>query len=130
MRKATRKRFITFICYLVAINLSLAPLAHASLVMFDGSVNQSVEIGHHCDQQTIDLEHSSTHQHNEQTKGAVKTDCEHGTTCKLICSASVSVLHAGTISPIGLEKSNRWNLIDTPALHSSFLSRLDKPPKH
>lgn len=126
MRKVTRKRFIAVICYFVAITLSLAPVAHASLVVLDGSVNQSVENGHNCDQQAIDLENSSTHEH---MKGAVTTDCEHGTTCKLLCSASVSVSHEENISTLSTINSNRWLPIDISALKSSFLSRLERPPK-
>jgi hypothetical protein len=129
MRKVTRKRFIAVICYFVATTLSLAPVAHASLVVLDGSVNQSVENGHNCDQQAIDLKNSSTHQHNEHMKGAVTTGCEHGTTCKLLCSASVSVSHEENISALSTINSNRWLPIDISALKSSFLSRLERPPK-
>jgi hypothetical protein len=129
MRKVTRKRFIAVICCLVAINLSLAPVVHASMIMFGGTDNQSVNIGHNCDQEIVDLKGSSTHQHDEHMKGTVKMDCEHGTTCKLLCSVSVSVLNKGSFSAPGIEKSIQWFPIDTPDLKISFLSRLEKPPK-
>jgi hypothetical protein len=131
MRKVTRKRFIAVICWFVAINLSLAPVVHASIIMFDGTDHQSASIGHNCDQEITDLKGSSTHQHDGHMKGAAKMDSEHGngTTCKLLCSVSVSVLNQGNISTFGFEKSIRWLLIDTPALNPSFLSRLERPPK-
>ena len=129
MRKVKRKRFIAVICFIVAINLSLAPVAHASMIMFGEMDNQSVSIGHSCDQEIVDLRGNSTHQHDEHKKGAAKMDCENGTTCKLLCSVSVSVLNQGNVSATGFEKSNRWLIIDTPALNSSFLSRLERPPR-
>ena len=129
MRKVTRKRFIAVICWFVAINLSLAPVVHASIIMFDGTDHQSASIGHNCDQEIADLKGGSTHQHDGHMKGAAKMDCEHGTTCKLLCSISVSVLNQGNISAFGFEKPNRWLLIDTPALKASILTRLERPPK-
>jgi hypothetical protein len=129
MRKVTRKRFIAVISYLVAINLSFAPMAHASLTLFDGSVNQSVETSNNCDQSSTDLKEDSTYQHKDHVKGGMMMDCENGATCEILCSVSVSVLHQGNISIAGYGQLNRWFTIYTPTLKSSFLSRLERPPR-
>ena len=120
MRKVTRKRFIAVICFIVAINLSLAPVAHASLALFNNSETQSAGVGHNHDQGASALKDGSTHQHMEHVNGGMKMDCENGATCKILCSVSISVLQHGNISTTGIDLSNRWFSIATPSLKSSI----------
>ena len=127
IRKVTRKRFISVICCFVAVSLSFAPVAHAALMLFDGSPVQDIEISLHHDTSVAALPDGSTHQHQQQGQAGV--DCEKGTTCKILCSASVSVLPHNDLSAPGFEKSFHWFAVDTLALKSSFLSRLEKPPR-
>ena len=127
MRKVSRKRFISVICCFVAVSLSFAPVAHAALVIFEGSPVQSIKNIQHNDKSIAALHDGSTHQHKEQMQSAV--DCENGTTCEILCSASISVLHQDNLSVPGFENPNRWLSHDTLALKSSFLSRLDRPPR-
>jgi len=127
MRKITRKRFISVICCFVAVSLSFAPVAHAALVIFDGLPVQGIEISLHHDTSVTAVQDGSTHQHQELGQSGV--DCENGTTCKILCSASLSVLHHNNLSVSGFEKSFRWFSLDTLALKSSFLSRLERPPR-
>ena len=129
MRKVTRKRFIAVICFFVAINLSLAPVAHASLALLVDSETQSTEMSYNFDQSASTLKNNSTHQHKEHVKGGMKIDCEDGTTCEILCSVSVSVPHQGNLSTAGIDLSNRWFAINTPSLKPSFLSRLERPPR-
>ena len=127
MRKVTRKRFISVICCFVAVSLSFAPVAHAALVIFDGSPVQSIETSQHHDKSVTAPQDGSTHQHKDQMQSAV--GCENGTTCEILCSASISVLNQHNLSAPGFENSNRWVSHDTLPLKSSFLSRLDRPPR-
>ena len=129
MQKLTRKRFIKFICYFVAVNLCFAPLAHASMVMLDGSLMEHAEMSHPCDNGSADLEDGSSFLHKETVQAATKMDCDHDVSCKILCSITVSALHQDNFSAPGFEKSTRWFPVDNPAPKSSFLFRLERPPR-
>ena len=126
MRKATRNRFIAIISFMVAISLSLAPVAHASLVMFDADSNKTTELGYNSDLGVAD---SSFHQHLESANDTGKSECDQNTGCKMLCSVSVSVLPNMSDPSLSIEKSNRWFSADIVELKPSFLSRLDRPPR-
>ena len=130
MLKVTRKRLSTLIYCLVAMNLLLAPVAHASIMTLSETHNHT-STDHHCDSDKADLLSavSSKNQHGNHMNGNMSMNCDNGNTCKVLCSISVSMLYPGDSSIIGFEKPNRWHLKNPPSLRSSFLSRLERPPR-
>lgn len=127
MCKPTRRHFTAFLSFILAVSLSLAPVAHASLALSEVPSNTSAELGHPCEESIADA--ASQHQHQPDGNGAQNLDCDHGTTCKVLCSVSVSVMPGMDFLLSSFEKSNRWSPAEISAHQSLFLSRLDKPPK-
>ena len=127
MCKPTRRHFTAFLSFILAVSLSLAPVVHASLALSEVPSNTSAELGHHC-KETV-AEAAAQHQHQPDGNGAQNLDCEHGAICKVLCSVSVSVMPGMNVHLSNFEKSNRWSPAEISAHQSSFLSRLDKPPR-
>lgn len=125
MGKATRKRLGILIYCLVVMNLLLAPVAHASMLVF-GTDNETVSLHDDCDQEPGA---GSGHEPANATHETANMDCEHGINCQLLCSISLSTLNQGAVSVPESEKSNRWLPSGTSELNSSFLSRLERPPR-
>ena len=129
MPKVTRKPFIAIVSLMVVISLSLAPVAHASLLVFHAALDEGVEMGQPCDQAAAGIAGGSSHQHQEQANSPLTTDCDHGSTCELLCSVSVSTNPHMNPYTLQIEGPIQWISHDMLALKSSFLSRLDRPPR-
>ena len=130
MLSVTRRRLRTLISCLVAVNLMIAPVAHASVMMFSETHTTSMSANHSCDSQEVDLVSKvvSTTQNASQMNGDMGMDCEHGTNCKVLCSISVSALYSN--SPLSaIENTSHWLLVESPSSKSSILSRLERPPR-
>ena len=125
MRRNTRKRLIAAICYLLATSLSFAPVAHASSAMYSGFPMQAASLGQHCDQ---DPGASGEHSHSGHSNGAADANCEHGSACEILCSASLSILNDGD-TLAGMVDSNRWKPTESRDSIPTFSFRLDKPPR-
>ena len=75
---------------------------------------------------TLDIGTQSTRAALVSAAGEMQ--CEHGNTCKVLCGISASMLHQDAALS-AFEKSDRWLPTDTLAVKSSFLSRLERPPR-
>lgn len=129
MINLTGKRFTTILCYFLALNLSLAPVVNASVGMFGGSSNEVVDVDRKCVQHSSDLMNDSNSQHQIAMKGMQDMDCEHGTSCKILCSVSFSALQSGSAEVLGVSYFSQWLLIDISSFESLYLSRLKRPPR-
>ena len=129
MINLTRKRFTTILCYFVALNLSLAPVVNASVGMLGGSSNEVVDVDRKCVQHSSDLMDGSNLQHQLAMKVMQEMDCEHDTSCKILCSVSFSALQSGSIEVLEVSQFSQWLLIDISSFESSYLSRLKRPPR-
>lgn len=128
MSNSNWRIFRTIVCYLIAAGLSLSPITHASIALFDGPPNSHAQVEEPCHQTLADGLNSSSHQHDSQLMDT-STDFDHGSTCKILCGVSVSVLQRLKLHNMSTEKSNRWVSFHLMTIYSSFLSRLDKPPR-
>ena len=113
----------------MAMNLVLAPVAHASVMMFSQAGSTETAMDNNFDSEVIGAPDNSVQQLDSHEGGAMNMGCTSGATCKLLCSISVSVIHPGDSSATGVENSNRWLLSDFPPIRSSFSSRLERPPR-
>ena len=128
MRVTIRKRLVRLICCMMAVNLMAAPMVHASWVILDGPAEQGVDTGHHCKPVIDAADRASTQLLQEAVNAGGERQCEHGSTCKVLCGISASMLHQDAALS-AFEKSDRWLPTDTLAVKSSFLSRLERPPR-
>lgn len=128
MFNSSRKIFRVVVCYLIAVGLFLSPIAHASITLFDVPPNTYVQVEEPGHQFSVDGLNSSSHQHDQQTMNT-SAECDLGSTCQILCSAPVSVLHRLKLPNMNTEKSTRWISFHLMTVYSSFLSRLDKPPR-
>lgn len=127
MRKTARQRWTALLCALVAFSLAFVPVAHASVLMSEGSLAPDSETVHRCDQNPGGLAEVTVDSHHLHFGGAADTDCEHGASCQIACS--ILVLHLGSIETGDYDSSNRWLSPDSSGLYSSFPSRLERPPR-
>ena len=128
MRVTIRKRLARLICCMMAINLLAAPMVHASWVILDGPAEQGLDTSHRCKHVIEEADRVSAQLLQETANAAAEMPCEHGSTCKVLCGISASMLHQEcTLS--AFDESDRWLPTDTLAVKSSFLSRLERPPR-
>jgi len=128
MRVTIRKRLARLICCMMAINLLAAPMVHASWVILDGPAEQGVDTSHRCKHVIDEADRVSAQLLREAVDAAGEMQCEHGSTCKVWCGISASMLHQDC-APSVFDKSDRWLPTDMLAVKSSFLSRLERPPR-
>ena len=112
----------------MAINLLAAPMVYASPVILDGPAEQSVDAGHRCKPIIDEADRVSAQLLQEAVNETGEMQCEHSSTCKVLCGLSASILHQ-EVAPSSFDKSDRWLPTDTLAVNSSFLSRLERPPR-
>ena len=124
-----RNRLKTFVCCLVAMNLVLAPVAHASVMMFSQAGSTETAMDNNFDSEVIGAPDNSVQQLDSHEGGAMNMGCTSGATCKLLCSISVSMIHSGDSLVTGVANSNRWLLDDLSPVRSLFSSRLKRPPR-
>lgn len=129
MRTMTHKQMTKIICYFLAASFSFTHVVNASSAFLDNPKSEAAEMDHKCTSISPDLTTGSILQHQAAMKGALNMDCEHGATCKILCSISLSVPYPESIDASGFDRSNQWLLVDTPSFTSSFPSLLDRPPK-
>ncbi|MDH3636700.1 MAG: hypothetical protein OES20_18585 [Gammaproteobacteria bacterium] len=113
---------------MMAINLLAAPMVHASWVILDGPAEQGLDTSHRCKHVIEEADRVSAQLLQEAVDTAGEMQCEHGSTCKVLCGISASMLHQ-ECALSAFDKSDRWLPTNTPALESSFLSRLERPPR-
>jgi len=128
MRVTIRQRLARLICCMMAINLLAAPMVHASWVNLDGPAEQGVDMSHRCKHAIDEAERVSAQLLQEAVNAAGEMQCEHDSTCKVLCGISASMLHQ-ECALSSIDKSDRWLSTDTLAVKSSFLSRLERPPR-
>ena len=128
MRVTIRKRLSRLICCMMAINLLAAPMVHASWVILDGPAEQGVDTSHRCKHVIDEADQVSAQLLPEAINAAGEMQCEHDSSCKVLCGISASMLHH-ECALSAFDKSDRWLPSDTLAVKSSFLSRLERPPR-
>lgn len=128
MRVTIRKRLARLICCMMAINLLAAPMVHASWVILDDPAEQGVDTSHRCKHVIEEADRVSAQLLQEAVNASGDMQCEHGSTCKILCGISVSMLHQ-EFALSAFDKSDRWLPTDTLAVKPSFLSRLERPPR-
>ena len=128
MRVTIRKRLARLICCMMAINLLAAPMVHASWVILDGPAEQGVDTDHRCKHIIDEADRVSAQRLQEAVDTAGEKQCDHGSTCKVLCAISASMLHQ-ECAILVFDKSDRWLPTAMLALKSSFLSRLERPPR-
>ena len=132
MRRTIPKFLTRIICCVLAINLLVAPVVHASWVILDGSAEQSMnqvaDMSHRCKQALAEVEVGSAESLPETASAAGESECEHGGTCKVLCSFSASMQHHnGALT--NFDKTSHWFSAQSLALKYTFLSRLERPPR-
>ena len=128
MRVTIRKRLARLICCMMAINLLAAPMVHASWVFLDGPAEQGVDTSHRCKHAIDEADRVSAQRLQEAVNAAGEMQCEHGSACKVLCGIFASMLHQ-EFALSAFDKSDRWLPTDMLAVKSSFLSRLERPPR-
>lgn len=123
-----RTRLARLICCMVAINLLAAPMVHASWITFGDSAQLGGESNHRCDHVIDEAGEVSAAVSQEAANAPGETECEHGSTCKVLCAISASMLHQECALSV-FDRSDRWLSGDVLSLKSSFLSRLERPPR-
>jgi hypothetical protein len=113
---------------MMAINLLAAPMVHASWVILDGPAEQGVDTSHRCKHVIDEADRVAAQLLREAVDTAGEKQCEHGSTCKVLCGISATMLHQKCALST-FDKSDRWLPTNTPALKPSFLSRLERPPR-
>jgi hypothetical protein len=113
---------------MMAINLLAAPMVHASWVILDGPAEQGVDTSHRCKHVIDEADQVSAQLLPEAINAAGEIQCEHDSSCKVLCGISASMLHH-ECALSAFDKSDRWLPSDTLAVKSSFLSRLERPPR-
>jgi len=103
-------------------------MVHASWVILDGPAEQGVDSSHRCKHVIEEADRLSAPQLQEAVNTAGEMQCEHGSTCKVLCGLSASMLHQ-EVALSAFDNSDRWLPTDTLAVKSSFLSRLERPPR-
>jgi hypothetical protein len=90
MRSSHRKRFVEYLCCLLVINLLVAPVTHASLIMpAEGPGQDSAANQPHCKQiAAVNIE-SAAMQLELNENGDGQPQCDHAETCKLLCSVAL-----------------------------------------
>jgi hypothetical protein len=81
---------------------------------------------------SVDIEHQCNHVTKDSTPSisinSQINDGEHGSSCNFHSSTAIE-LSAIDVFSLSHEKTIAWPAIDNLNIKSSFLSRLDKPPK-
>jgi hypothetical protein len=112
----------------MAINLLAAPMVHASWVILDRPAEQGVDTTHRCKHVIDEADRVSAQLLQEAVDTTGEMQCEHGSTCKVLCGIFASMLHQECAFS-AFDKSDRWLPADTLAVKFSFLSRLERPPR-
>ena len=128
MRVTIRKRLARLICCMMAINLLAAPMVHASWVILDGPTEEGVDTSHRCKHVIDEADRASAQLSQEAVYAPGEMQCGHGSTCKVLCGIFASMLHQ-EFALSAFDKSEGWLPTDTLAVKSSFLSRLERPPR-
>ncbi len=115
------------LCALMAFSLAFVPVAHASVLMFDGSHAPDTETVHDCDQSPSGFVEVSIDSHHQHSGGVSGTDSEHDVNCQLACN--ILVLHPGGFETGDNGISNHWISPGSSGLYSSFSARLERPPR-
>ena len=129
MRKLFRNRFTAIVCYLVAASFALSPVANAAVIAIDMNNHDTAQAHYTCHHSSIDLE-SKIEENNDSppTLTAQESDCEHLPLCHLLSSIAIqdSLLDSASLN---LGKSTGRFDFPSSNIKSSFLTRLDRPPR-
>ena len=128
MRRAVKQRFMKFVSYLIVINLSLVPVAHASMSSLSIAPDQMM-VEHDCDQSGALKTDHANHPHKNKMTESSEGPCEHGSACKILCSISISMINQENGTTSEFKKVNRWITSETPPVQSTIRFRLERPPK-
>ena len=129
MRKLFRNRFTAIVCYLVAASFALSPVANAAVITIDMNHHDTAQANYTCHHSSIDLE-SKIEETNDSppTLTAQESACEHLPLCHLLSSIAIQ---DSLLDSASLNLGNSTSRFDSLSLNikSSFLSRLDRPPR-
>ncbi len=129
MRKLFRNRFTAIVCYLVAASFALSPVANAAVIAIDMNNHETAQLNYTCHHSSIDLE-SKIEGTNDSppTLTPHESGCKHLSLCHMLGSfdSQESLFDSASLN---LRKST--SRFESPSLNfkSSFLTRLDRPPR-
>ena len=129
MRKLIRNRFTAIVCYLVAASFALSPVANAAFVPIDMNNHDNVQVNYTCHHSSIDLG-SKIEETNDSppTLTPQESGCEHLPLCHLLGSIGIQ---DSLLDSVSLNLGKSTGRFDSLSLNfkSSFLTRLDRPPR-
>jgi hypothetical protein len=126
MKELVQHRLTSIISLLIVACLSFSPMANSAML--------SASPDNHNSHASVDfdVEHQCNHMTKDSTSSisinSQNDDGEHGSSCNFNSSTAIE-LSAIDVFSLSQENTIVWSAMNNSNIKSSFLSRLDKPPK-